>query len=71
MTVIFPFSNFMFGVLLPNKEANTIVWGINQIEAKIGTDNFKRLFPYFLTDRGTEFYNACIEKSQELNDLQQ
>lgn len=58
MTVIFPFSNFMFGVLLPNKEANTIVWGINQIEAKIGTDNFKRLFPYFLTDRGTEFYNA-------------
>ncbi len=60
LTIIFPFSNFMFGILLPNKEANTIVNAFNDLEKQIGLDNFKKIFPYILTDRGCEF-NKAIE----------
>ena len=58
MTLIFPFSNFMIGILVPNKEASTIVLAFNQIQDRIGIDNFKNIFPAILTDRGREFVKA-------------
>ncbi len=58
MTLIFPFSNFMLGILVPNKEASIIVSAFNLIQDKIGLDNFKKIFPAILTDRGREFIKA-------------
>lgn len=58
MTLIFPFSNFMIGILVPNKEASTIVLAFNLIQDRIGIDNFKNIFPAILTDRGREFVKA-------------
>lgn len=58
MTLIFPFSNFMIGILIPNKEATTIVSVFNSLQDKLGIDNFKRIFPAILTDRGREFIKA-------------
>ncbi len=58
MTLIFPFSNFMLGILVPNKEASSIVTAFNYIQDKIGIDNFKLIFPAILTDRGREFIKA-------------
>ncbi len=58
MTLIFPFSNFMLGILVPNKEASSIVTAFHSIQEKIGIDNFKLIFPAILTDRGREFIKA-------------
>ncbi len=45
MTLLFPFSNFMIGILVLNKEASTIVSAFNFIQDRIGIDNFKKIFP--------------------------
>lgn len=58
LTLIFPFSNFMIGILIPNKEALTIVSAFNSLQDKLGIDNFKKIFPAILTDRGREFIKA-------------
>ena len=66
MTFIFPFSNFMFAYLIPSKEQCEIVKVFNDLEDKLGLENFKRLFPACLTDRGNEFLDADgIENSKD------
>ena len=60
----------MFSYKLPNKEANTIVETINNIENLIGYDNFVRLFPYILTDRGSEFIKANEIETSHINGKQ-
>ncbi len=58
MTLIFPLSNFMIGILVPNKEALSIVEAFHYIQSLIGIENFKMIFPAILTDRGREFIKA-------------
>ena len=69
MTLIFPFSNFMLGVLVSNKEASTIVSAFNLIQDRIGIDNFKKIFPAILTDRGREFIKANEMKFDDNGEL--
>ena len=70
LNLIFPSINFMISYKLPNKEANTIVETINNIEKLIGYDNFVRLFPYILTDRGSEFIKANEIETSHINGKQ-
>lgn len=58
MTFIFPFSNLMFGFLIPNKGQKEIVKVFNHLESTLGKDTFMKLFPACLTDRGNEFLDA-------------
>jgi transposase, IS30 family len=47
-----------------NKGAGGTIRGIQQLEASLGLDDFKRVFPVILTDRGSEFSNPDdIEKN--------
>ena len=70
MNLIFPFMNFMISYILPNKEANTIIEAFNHIEDLIGFDNFTKLFPYILTDRGSEFMKALEIETSHVNGKQ-
>lgn len=66
MTFIFPFSNLMFDFLIKSKEQNEIVKVFNQLEDKLGLEDFKKLFPAILTDRGNKFLDADgIELSKD------
>lgn len=66
MTFIFPFSNLMLGFLIKSKEQSEIVKVFNQLEETLGLENFKKLFPAILTDRGNEFLDADgIELSKD------
>lgn len=66
MTIIFPFSNLMLGYLIKSKEQSEIVNVFNQLEEKLGIEDFKKLFPAILTDRGNEFLDADgIELSKD------
>ena len=70
MNLTFPFTNFMLSYILPNKEADTIVKAINYIEDLIGYDNFIILFPFILTDRGSEFIKALEIETSHVNGKQ-
>lgn len=58
MTFIFPFSNLMLGFLIPTKESKEIVKIFNYLESTLGKEDFMKLFPACLTDRGNEFLDA-------------
>ena len=60
----------MLSYILPNKEADTIVKAINYIEDLIGYDNFIILFPFILTDRGSEFIKALEIETSHINGKQ-
>ena len=62
--------NFMISYILPNKEADTIIKASNHIEDLIEYDNFKKLFPYILTDRGNEFIKALEIETSHINGQQ-
>jgi len=50
--------------LLDEQTPKCVNQAFNNIEKEIGIDNFKKLFPCILTDRGTEFVDALsIEHS--------
>lgn len=70
LNLVFPFMNFMISYILPNKEADTIISTINHIEDLIGYDNFIKLFPYILTDRGSEFIKANEIETSHINGKQ-
>lgn len=56
LTIIYPFSNFMVGYLIPNKEPSSVASIFYYLQDLVGIDKFKELFPAILTDRGSEFY---------------
>ena len=58
MTLIFPFSNLMLGYIIPSKAQEEVIKVFDTLEEKLGTNNFKKLFPAILTDRGNEFLDA-------------
>lgn len=55
LTMIFRNFNFMIARLLPDKTSNSVKKELDNIEKIIGTDLFKRVFKYILTDNGGEF----------------
>ena len=57
LTLHFPVPAFMLAVLIPDKCAESVAGAFDALYARLGHDEFARLFPVVLTDRGTEFSN--------------
>ena len=55
LTLIFRSFNFMIARLLPDKTSSSVKKELDNIEKIIGTELFKRVFKYILTDNGGEF----------------
>ena len=55
LTLLFREINFMIARLLPDKTSNSVKKELDNIEKIIGTDFYKRIFKYILTDNGGEF----------------
>ncbi|MDR3186291.1 MAG: hypothetical protein LBU04_05740 [Christensenellaceae bacterium] len=61
MTFLFVPSNFMFGILLPDKTALSVANAIKALKARLRNSKtpFKHLFVVILTDNGGEF--SCVD----------
>lgn len=57
LTLHFCESNFMLGILMPNKSSASVIEAFNGLQERLGLANFRVLFPLILTDNGTEFSN--------------
>ena len=55
LTLIFREFNFMIARLLPDKSSKSVKDELDNIEKIIGTELYKRVFKYILTDNGGEF----------------
>lgn len=55
LTLLFREFNFMIARLLPDKSSKSVKNELDNIEKLIGTDLYKRVFKYILTDNGGEF----------------
>lgn len=55
LTLLFREFNFMITRLLPDKSSKSVKNELNTIEKIIGTELYKRVFKYILTDNGGEF----------------
>lgn len=54
-TFIFENTGFMIGILHKEKTANSMSKALNELQSKLSTEQYKKLFSLLLTDRGTEF----------------
>ena len=55
LTLLFRDFNFMIARLLPDKSSKSVKDELDNIEKIIGTELYKRVFKYILTDNGGEF----------------
>lgn len=55
LTLLFRGFNFMIARLLPDKSSKSVKDELDNIEKIIGTELYKRVFKYILTDNGGEF----------------
>ena len=55
LTLLFREFNFMIARLLPDKSSKSVKNELDNIEKIIGTELYKRIFKYILTDNGGEF----------------
>ena len=55
LTLLFREFNFMIARLLPDKSSKSVKNELDNIEKIIGTELYKRVFRYILTDNGGEF----------------
>ena len=55
LTLLFREFNFMIARLLPDKSSESVKNELDNIEKLIGTELYKRVFKYILTDNGGEF----------------
>lgn len=55
LTLLFREFNFMIARLLPDKSSKSVKDALDDIEKTIGTELYKRIFKYILTDNGGEF----------------
>lgn len=55
LTLLFREFNFMIARLLPDKSSKSVKTELDTIEKIIGTNLYKRVFKYILTDNGGEF----------------
>ena len=64
LTLLFREFNFMIARLLPDKSSISVKKELDNIEKIIGTELYKRIFKYILTDNGGEFQRPEeLEKS--------
>lgn len=64
LTLLFREFNFMIARLLPDKTSKSVKEELDNIEKIIGTNLYKRIFKYILTDNGGEFQRPEeLEKS--------
>ena len=54
LTIYFPNIGFMFGRLLPAKEANLVLAELQALRSLIGPKRWQKFFPVILTDRGIQ-----------------
>lgn len=57
LTLHFVNCSFMFAFLRDRNDAQSVIDIFNELDNKLGTDTFKKLFPVILTDNGSEFSN--------------
>ncbi len=57
LTLIFPKTEFMLAFLRDNNTAASVADCFSTLYQGLGSEDFERLFPVFLTDNGTEFSN--------------
>lgn len=55
LTILFRRNSILLIFLIPNGKAASVCNIFNMLEAKLGMEVFKRLFPVILTDNGSEF----------------
>ena len=55
LTLLFREFNFMIARLIPDKSSKSVKDELDKVERTIGTDLYKRIFKYILTDNGGEF----------------
>ena len=55
LTLLFREFNFMIARLIPDKSSKSVKDELDKIEKVIGTELYKRVFKYILTDNGGEF----------------
>lgn len=65
LTMIFRKNSVMLLFLLPDGKADSVVRVLDYLEAGLGYERFRRLFPVILTDNGSEFKKV---DEMELND---
>ncbi len=65
LTVHFTAFRFMFVFLLKKKSKENVSSVFRKLKAELGIENYKRLFPLVLTDRGTEFCSPEIIEVDE------
>lgn len=58
LTMIFVKNSIMLLFLLPDRKAESVISVLDQLEAGLGYERFRRLFPVLLTDNGSEFKNV-------------
>lgn len=65
LTLFFVEAQFLLIYLMEEKKATSVVTVFDNLEALLGIETFKRLFPCLLTDNGTEFSDVIgIEYSK-------
>jgi IS30 family transposase len=66
LTIHWPETSFMWAFLRDTNNSQSVIDIFDRLFARLGREQFIRLFPLLLTDRGSEFSNpAAIEKSPE------
>ncbi len=55
LTIHFKNTSFMLSFIRDANTAQSVIDIFDEIQEKVGLDNFKKLFPIILTDNGTEF----------------
>lgn len=69
LTMIMRKNSVMLLFLLPDGTADSVINVFNFLDEGLGTERFKRLFPVFLTDNGSEFKKVEeLELSMELKE---
>lgn len=67
LTMIFRKNNVMLLFLMPDGKAESVKRVFDYLEAGLGTEMFRRLFPVILTDNGSEFKKVDeLELTEEL-----
>ena len=56
LTIIFPLSNFQFGLLIRKGSAKDVLNKMQKLIENVGKETFKKVFPINLSDNGIEFY---------------
>lgn len=69
LTLTWRNSTFLYSILLVKHNSEHVINALNDIQEKIGLNEFKRIFPVILTDNGNEFIEVeKIEKDLDGNE---